>query len=99
MKPFVLLAVAPVVRLGVQVGDRIIFDPAAPQLLTRWRPTPLPNIGATLLALEDGALVPAESPTPPAPSALRARLFAASRRWPPMRSRVARVRSRLGVVR
>jgi hypothetical protein len=71
MEPFVLRAVRPVPRLGIRPGDRVIFDPEAPTLLTRWRPSPIPNLGAALLVWEDGALEPAGMITPPSASEVR----------------------------
>lgn len=81
MEPFVLRARRPVARLGIQVNDRIVFDPSAPTLLTLCRP--IPNVGAALLAWEDGAVEPV-TPSPsleelrlavgyPSPRRLRAR--------------------------
>jgi len=63
MEPFVLRATRSVPRLGILAGDRIVFDPEAPALLTICRA--LPNIGVALLAWEDGALESVTaSPTP-----------------------------------
>lgn|ERR1043166_6046602 len=72
MDPFVLRAVRPVPRLGIQVGDRVIFDPDAPALLTRWRAAPIPNIGAALLAYESGALEAPDILSRPSAAELRA---------------------------
>lgn len=67
MEPFVLRAVRPVPRLGIQAGDRVIFDPEADAITALWRP--IPNTGAALLAWESGAL---EAVTPPpSPSLFR----------------------------
>jgi len=67
MEPFVLRATRSVPRLGILAGDRIVFDSDADSILALWRP--IPNIGATLLAWEEGAL---EAITrPPSPSELR----------------------------
>lgn len=67
MEPFVLRAIRPVPRLGIQAGDRVIFDPEADAITALWRP--IPNTGAALLAWESGAL---EAVTPPpSPSLLR----------------------------
>ncbi len=74
MEPFVLRAVRAIPRLKVRAGDCVIFDPDGPALLTRWRPTPVPNIGAALLAYELGALEPAGTTTPPSASELRGAL-------------------------
>lgn len=71
MEPFVLRAVRPVPRLGILVGDHVVFDPAAPSLVTRYRAKAVPNPGAVLLAYEEGALEPADSPTPPSVYELR----------------------------
>lgn len=59
-EPFVFRAVRSVPHLGIQLHDRVIFDPEADALVALWRP--IPNTGATLLAWEDGAL---EAITPP----------------------------------
>lgn len=96
MDPIVLRAVRPVPRLRIQPGDLVILDPEAPDLLTRWRPKSLPNIGAALLAFEDGALE-AECPTPPS-SADLARVVGLSSAGSPSRWRVRPARH-LRVVR
>lgn len=70
MEPFVLHAVRDVPTLDIQVGDRLILDPSGPFLLTRWRPAPVPNVGAALLALEEGHLA-SHDPIPLSVSSLR----------------------------
>lgn len=69
-EPFVLRAIRPLPSLDLQVDDLVIFDPQAPHLLTRWRPSKGPDVGAALLAFEEGGLE-AESPTPPSSAELR----------------------------
>ena len=68
MEPFVLRATRPVPRLGIQINDRIVYDPSNPALLTLCRA--IPNVGATLLAWEDGAV----EPVTPSPSLEELRL-------------------------
>lgn len=68
MEPFVLRARRAVPRLGIRTNDRIVYDPANPALLTLCRA--IPNIGATLLAWEDGAV----EPVTPSPSLEELRL-------------------------
>lgn len=69
-EPFVLRAVKPIPSLHLQVDDLVIFDPQAPHLLTRWRPSKGPDVGAALLAFEEGALE-ADCATPPSSAELR----------------------------
>lgn len=68
MEPFVLRAVRPVPRLGIQTGDRIVWEPEDSHFPTICRD--VPNTGAVLFAWESGALV-AVTPCPQ-PADLRA---------------------------
>jgi len=88
MEPFVLRARRSVPRLGIQVNDRIVYDPSNPALLTLCRA--IPNIGATLLAWEDGAV----EPVTPSPSLEELRLAVGypSPRRTPWRLRSSRTR-------
>lgn len=82
MKPFVLLAVRAVPRLGIRVGDRVVWDLAESLFPTVCRE--IPNTGAVLLAYEEGAL---EAVTPcPQPAELSAAVgFASSPHVKPSR--------------
>lgn len=68
MEPFVLRAVRPVPRLGIQAGDRVVWQPLDSPFPLLLRD--IPNAGAVLYAWKSGAL---EAVTPsPRPEELRA---------------------------
>lgn len=66
MEPVIFRAVRPVFDLGILIGDRVVFDPNSPDLITRYRPVAIPNHGRVLYEIEGGALEPIypQSPTP-----------------------------------
>jgi len=97
MAAIVLRAVRPVPRLHLRIGDRVILDPSAPELLTRWRPAPVPNIGAALLAFEQGDLELGVNPPSGVASLVTSLLSAGAQSPDP--GEIGETRPRLQVVR